>query len=372
MKKLLKFSFIALFLLTCMFPLNTFAKETEPEKNPVDIPDLDKISFPTSYETGDLAVSIDGVDINIYAIPTKNVMQIQGKNIKNLNETEKQELYNMMKPIIQNNPTRVVHLTDDDIVLMDVKYTESSNKKLGLLQLSLFGLDSIAKYSNDVLNKDFYEYRDYIKNLNGNEPDPSVEEKQMPEYFYYAECIAKISFDKIPNNYQYAYNKDYMKIILNSYSNPNSSFDVPRINLHQTYNYPITDIRGRDSEGNDYIIAGIPGVSVVALAQNKLQSSNEMPDKSIIIAPYEFSLEKMQDVDLDEAIVLEVGSSLGVTKINYRYVDPNQPKDLEVPVGNTAATYPLYIYVLSAIGILVGALVIVSTRLQSKQKQVQQ
>lgn len=368
MKKLLRFSFIIIFLLTCMFPLNIFATEPDDEL------DLDKISFPTSYGAGDLAVSIDGVDINIYAIPAKNALQRleDGKNTKDLTESEKQEMYNLIKPLIQNNPTKVVHLTDDDIVLTDVKYTESSNKKLGLLQLSLFGLDSIAKYSDDILNKDFYEYRDYIRNLNGNEPDPSVEEKQMPEYFYITDCIAKISFDKIPNNYQYVYNKDYMKIALNSFYNPSSSFDVPRINLHQTHYFSISEIPGRDAEGNNYYFGNDVGISVVELAQNKLQTSNDMSDKSIFISTVPMSLEEIQDIDLDEAIVMKLGRSLGVTKLNYRYVDPNQPKDLEVPVGNTAATYPLYIYVLSAIGILVGALVIVSTRLQSKQKQVQQ
>ena len=354
-----------------MFPLNIFATEPDDEL------DLDKISFPTSYGAGDLAVSIDGVDINIYAIPAKNVMQrlMDGKSVKELSESEKQEMYNLIKPLIQNNPTKVVHLTDDDIVLTDVKYTESSNKKLGLLQLSLFGLDSIAKYNSDVLNKDFNEYMDYmgyIEDLNGQEPDPSVEEKQMPEYFYITDCIAKISFDKIPNNYQYVYNKDYMKIALNSFYNPSSSFDVPRINLHQTHYFSISEIHGRDAEGNNYYIGNDAGISVVELAQNKLQTSNDMSDKSIFISTDQIPLEDLQDIDLDEAIVMRLGRSLGVTKLNYRYVDPTQPKDLEVPVENTAATYPLYIYILSAIGILVGALVIVSTRLQSKQKQIEQ
>ncbi len=370
MKKLLRFSFIIIFLLTCMFPLNIFA--TEPD----DEPDLDKKSFPTSYGAGDFAISIDGVDLNIYKIPAENIVKARQTDFEKISAEEKRELYaTAYSTYLYSNPAKVVHLTDDDIVLESVEYTESSNGKVGLFEISFVGLESLSKYDYRAINKEFEEYMDYLKyieELNGAEPDPSIEEKHMPEYYYEVELVAKISFDKIPSIYQYIYKKDYMRILINGVANPDSPFDVPRINLKQTYNYSIDSISGRDSNGKSYYIRGIPTLSVLDLSKNRLQTPNDKADKTIFISTEGLELAEMQDTDLDEMILSEEGKYFELTELNYRYVDPTQPKDLEVPVENTAATYPLYIYILSAIGILVGALVIVSTRLQSKQKQVQQ
>ena len=69
MKKILKLTFITIFLITCIFPLTAMA--TEPD----DEPDLDKISFPTSYSTEDFVISIDGVDLNIYKTPAENIVK---------------------------------------------------------------------------------------------------------------------------------------------------------------------------------------------------------------------------------------------------------------------------------------------------------
>ncbi len=49
--------------------------------------------------------------------------------------------------------------------------------------------------------------------------------------------------------------------------------------------------------------------------------------------------------------------------------EQKEPEKQTVKVDNTAATYPLYIYILSIIGILVGVLVLFSVRLQNKQKK---
>ncbi|MBQ6323537.1 MAG: hypothetical protein IJI22_01755 [Bacilli bacterium] len=360
MKKILKFNFIIIFLLACMFPLNIFA--TEPDPDPSDTP----IVLPATFDSNGFQFTIEGVAIEYYDIPAAKIAELEDcfseiaanhpeaktriERLKLLPEERQREFLDMINPMFEKKPTRIENLAAKDVAFYNSGVV-NSQKAL------LIGTD--FEFSEEVYNR--------INELIRTPYNAETEVLTMPN------IVVKIKFNKVPNEYKYAYYKDYSSIF---FSNAlGRTVYVNEINLFETNNFPVA----WSSEINNFTIKDEIQFSV-ELSKEKLSGPTDYVDKRILVSPYSVidvnpeNVDGFLDAPLDNVMLSEHGEDYGITELKYQYrnIEPSQPKDLEVAVENTSATYPLYIYVLSAIGILVGALVIVSTRLQSKQKQIEQ
>ncbi len=367
MKKLLRFSFIIIFLLACMFPLNIFAKEPEPEPDPdpVDTP----ITLPATFVVDNFQFTIEGFALEYYDISAAKIAELEMyasslhnshpeantliEIIKLLPEERQNEFFEIIRPIIENKPSRRENIAADDILVYEGGGSSSS-------KILLLGID--MEMSEKL--------RTRLESLSENMLNAETGVASIPR------IVAKIKFNSIPNEYKYAYYKDYRQIFFNNSLGKTAT--VNGIDLSQSNYFSLGGVDGDDTPIEQFNMGYLQ--TLIELSKERLSGPTDYVDKRIFIYPYSMSDIPSENIDeelnapLDNIMLSDFGEDFGVTELKYQYrdIEPSQPKDLEVAVENTAATYPLYIYILSAIGILVGVLVIVSTRLQSKQKQAQQ
>lgn len=197
---------------------------------------------------------------------------------------------------------------------------------------------------------------------------------------YIVDFVVSYRFFEMPEGLNYHYKYNFARKLFEMFRASEKQTASPRINMLDENEQVINMIEifkdtDDDTANLDYYEKVEDGAEYGVLnfqVLSKKELSEDSEDDLTAADGYVIMFHNVNDIDYLIRNVNHI-SEVAEEEASEIYDEAVKTTEQEVAVDNTAATYPLYIYVLSAIGILVGVLIISSEILQSKnKKQVQQ
>jgi len=309
---------------------------------------------------------------------------------------------------------RGVHLDVYESKIENNKFAGYKKDTLQTINIEGFSVETTWENVEEDNDEDFHEYNvstvAQIKLNKTKEELLALVKEKYPtvdsDHHYYIRVVVDYTIEEVPDDYQYYYKLEYTNTdnSLSFFSSdPEASFKMVPIELNtevsavfnvfeyklDTDNNEVFSYATHYTDGSDaYVDPLISGTTMFSsLDETKpymivgegVTGTSGDPETQIVTEKYTRSItftgydnyEDYGNSALDQIFNNINGDELisSLADLLNEAISKEEDASQTVKVDNTAATYPIYIYVVSTIGIIVGSLILLAASMQNQQKQ---